>query len=170
MSSTPGASCCPPTTSSSVCGSSPPATDVVSGVGHVAADAAEPDEFARRSDRGFGPRRQGPAGAVAVLDRIVDVDGATGGDGALQRVAYLRPILGHDAPEMRLDRALELEGINPVDAMELRAPLHGAGGHVPEPPADVREGLALLQSRLGLREQLLRHPLLGGVERDRHCA
>ena len=67
---------------------------------------------------------------------------------------------------MGVERALERGRVDAVDAVHLLAPLHGAAGDVPEPPADVGQRLALAQAGLGLGERRLRQALLGEVAGD----
>ena len=77
------------------------------------------------------------------------------------------PVVGMHVLDVRLEGAVELEGVDAVDAVELVAPLHGARRDVPQPSTDVRERLAFAESRFGFAEHPLRESLLGDVLHDR---
>ena len=61
---------------------------------------------------------------------------------------------------------VELEGVHPVDLVELGAPLHGARPQVPEPTAHVGQGLGVAQPALHLGQGGLGQVLLGDVPGD----
>ena len=71
---------------------------------------------------------------------------------------------------MRLERAVEVERVDPVDPVELGAPLHRPRSQVPQPAPDVRQRLALLHPRVDLGQGGLGQVLLGDVARHHHRA
>ena len=75
-------------------------------------------------------------------------------------------VVGVDRIQVGFERPAEVDRIDPVDAMELVAPLHRAGSQVPQPAAHVRQGFALPHACLHLGERGLRQALLGDVPRD----
>ena len=109
-------------------------------------------------------QRISPSGRT---DAVLLVRSSTRDHRALDRGLHTRPIALVDAREVRVEGALEIERIDAVDAVELVAPLHGIGRHVPLPAPHVGECLALSQTRLGLGQHRLREPLLGDVAHHR---
>ncbi len=77
-------------------------------------------------------------------------------------------VLGVDYVDVRLERSVEVEWVDSVDAMELVAPLHGAGADVPQPAAHVGQGLAFLQPAFDLGQRGLGQALLGDVPDHDH--
>ena len=105
---------------------------------------------------------------VGTHDPVLAVELATGLDrrhhGRTHRVTVLRV----DQPEMRLECPVEVERVDPVDPVELGAPLHRPCSQVPQPAPDVRQRLALLHARVDLRQRGLRQVLFGDVTRQYH--
>ena len=71
-----------------------------------------------------------------------------------------------DTAHEGIERPAEVEGIDLVDAVELLAPLHGAGAEVPEPSPDVGQRFTLAEPGFNLGERRLHEPLLGDVPGD----
>src|SRR5437879_6189013 len=69
---------------------------------------------------------------------------------------------------MCVERPVKIEWVDAVNAVELVAPLHRVGSHVPETTADVSQRLALAYSRVDLGERGLGEPLFSDVARDEH--
>ncbi len=74
---------------------------------------------------------------------------------------------GSDPVHEGLERAGEFERIDAVDPVELRAPLHRSGPHVPQPTADMGDRLALFEPGIDFRQRRLGEVLLGDVPRRR---
>ena len=107
---------------------------------------------------------------VGTHDPVLAVELATGLDGRHHGRPHRLTIVRVDQPQMRLEGAVEVERVDPVDPVELGAPLHRPRSQVPQPAPDVRQRLALLHAGVDLRQGGLRQVLFGDVARDHHRA
>jgi hypothetical protein len=71
-----------------------------------------------------------------------------------------------DQLEMGFESPVELEGIDPVDPVELQAPLDGSGANVPHPAAHVGQRLPFLNAGINLGQCRLGQVLFGQIPRD----
>ena len=77
--------------------------------------------------------------------------------------AELIAIVLVDARQLRVERAVEVEGVDPVDAMQLDTPLHRASRKIPLPPPGMRESFTLAVSCFRLSQHRLGEALLRDV-------
>ncbi len=108
-------------------------------VGHVAAGADQARDASRGVLRDLAHALQVPHRAVGAHDPLRVGEAPAPLEGGLDLALDARAIVGVHAGEEALEGDLARLRLEPVDAVELVRPGHGAGREVPLPAADVRD-------------------------------
>src|ERR1700722_12849654 len=107
----------------------------------VLADAPQADRLAVRALGRVGVDPDDVCLPIAMDDAVFLVERPGGAYRLVHCLTNALTVLGADQLHVGIDSAREIQGVDPMNPVELRAPLHGAGPEVPQPTADAREGL-----------------------------
>src|ERR1700722_11699537 len=134
----------------------------------VLADAPQSDRLAIRALGRVGVDPDDVCLPIAVDNAIFLVERPGGAYRLGHCLTHALTVLGADQLHVGIESTGEIQGVDPMNPVELGAPLHGTGPEVPEPTADTREGLGLLETGVHLCQRGLGKVLFGDIARNDH--
>ena len=146
-------------------------------LGDVVVDATQPQSLARepqgdlsRADHQGRPGVDPTHGPVRSHNAELPVKGVTASQSVLQRTRHTDPVEQMHPCQLGGQGAVEVLRSDAMDAVLLLRPLHGVGGGIPRPAADVRQGLALSDPRGVVSQGALGEQLLLDITHDHRDA